>query len=92
MVDIRCGGPLFLGFDFYVRYEDTEEMLRFIEEAIKEFDIPLINLSQGEKIMVEKKNVFTKARIVAFIKKDSEYLKEEAKVKEKVYTNNHGKT
>ena len=29
-VDIRCGGPEFLGFDFYVREENTKEMTKFI--------------------------------------------------------------
>ena len=29
-VDIRCGGPEYLGFDFNVRVEQTEEMKKFI--------------------------------------------------------------
>ena len=90
-VDIHCGGPIFLGFDFYVPHNKAQEMLLFIEEALKEFNIPLINLFVEKEEMIDKKNVFTKERIVAILKKDKEYLQEEAKIKEKVYINNHVK-
>ena len=30
-VDVRCGGPEYLGFDFNVRKEDSKEMLNFIK-------------------------------------------------------------
>ena len=41
-VDIRCGGPEYLGFDFNVRVEQTEEMKKFIAVTLEIFEIPLI--------------------------------------------------
>ena len=33
-VDIRCGGPLYLGFDFFVKKEETDEMIEYIMNLI----------------------------------------------------------
>ena len=66
-VDIRCGGPEYLGFDFNVRVEQTEEMKKFIAVTLEIFEIPLTNLY-----------VWTKERIVKAVKDDAEYLQGEA--------------
>lgn len=39
-VDVRCGGPEYLGFDFNVRKEDSKEMLNFIKEALNILEVP----------------------------------------------------
>lgn len=36
-VDIRCGGPEYLGFDFNVRVEQTEEMKKIYCSNIRNF-------------------------------------------------------
>ena len=38
-VDIRCGGPEYLGFDFNVREEETEDMIQD-KRSIKEYEDP----------------------------------------------------
>ena len=76
--DIRCGGPEYLGFDFNIRKEQTEEMKKFIVEALNNFGIPLIAIySRGEMDLSEEK-VWPKERIVGVISKDANYLKSEA--------------
>lgn len=77
-VDIRGGGPIYLGFDFNVKEEQTEEMKCFIEEALQSFQVPLTSLYVTGTIDLEKKNVWTKERIVDAISDDAEYLQNQA--------------
>lgn len=84
-VDIRCGGPAFLGFDFFIRQGDEEPMRRFIEETLAFFELPLINIHVTGSEYIPFRNVFTKEKIVEAIKRESKYLKEEAELREKTY-------
>ena len=77
-VDIRCGGPEYLGFDFNVIEKDTEEMKEFIILTLETLKIPLENLYVCGIIEVEEKNVWNKKRIVEIIQKDANYLRSEA--------------
>ena len=77
-VDIRCGGPEYLGFDFNVREEETEEMKKFITITLETFKIPLANLYVSSTKELEEKDVWDKKRIVEAIQKDASYLKSEA--------------
>ena len=77
-VDIRCGGPEYLGFDFNVKEEQTEEMKKFIAVTLKTLEVPLANLYVSGTIDLSEKDVWTKERIVKAVKDDAEYLKEEA--------------
>ena len=77
-VDIRCGGPEYLGFDFNVKEDETEEMKKFIEMTLETFGIPLINLYHSKTNLIEEKYVWTKEKIVEEIQKDANYLKHEA--------------
>ena len=43
-VDVRCGGPDFLGFDFFVKLEETEYMQQAIKIALEQFEVPLRNM------------------------------------------------
>lgn len=77
-VDIRCGGPYYLGFDFNVREEQTEEMKKFITVTLKSLEVPLINLYVSGTIDLNEKDVWSKERIVKAVKDDAEYLQSEA--------------
>lgn len=77
-VDIRCGGPTYLGFDFNVREEQVEEMKMFIELTLNEFSVPLVDLYVSGIADVNEKNVWTKERIVKAISDDAKYLQHEA--------------
>ena len=79
-VDIRCGGPEYLGFDFSVEQAKKEEMKNFIAESLTTLEVPVVGIScYGEKELPEA-SVWTKERILASIKEDAKYLKSEAKM------------
>lgn len=78
-VDIRCGGPKFLGFDFNVREDQASEMTKFIIMTLNELEVPLIDIETTGTIDVGEQDIWTKQRIVQEIQKDAEYLRHEAK-------------
>ena len=78
-VDIRCGGPDYLGFDFFVKEELTDDMEKFIYLTLKNLNVPLIRIYTNGKKVLEEKEIWTKEKIVQSIKKDVLYLQNEAK-------------
>ena len=73
-VDIRCGGPGFLGFDFFVLTEKVDEMETFTRMALQECEIPIQGFQRLETIDLPEEKVWTKERIVESIKSDAAYL------------------
>lgn len=43
-VDIKCGGPHILGYDFYCEDNDVDELRDFITEKLKEYKQPLMGI------------------------------------------------
>ena len=43
-VDIRCGGPKYLGFDFPVKDTELEEMKSFIYDTLEEAEDRLLEI------------------------------------------------
>lgn len=78
-VDIRCGGPDYLGFDFFVKEELTEDMQKFISVTLETLDVSLTRMYIGGIKKIGEKDVWTKERIVEAIKKDASYLQSEAR-------------
>jgi len=78
-VDIRSGGPDFLGFDFNVKEAESEDMKKFISVTLDTLDVPLIRMYVGARTTLGEKDVWTKERIVEAIKKDASYLQSEAR-------------
>lgn len=76
-VDIRSGGPEYLGFDFNVSKEKTEEMKKFIAEALNSFEVPVTAIYSYGEIDLSEERIWTKERIVEAISKDASYLKNE---------------
>lgn len=74
-VDIRCGGPEYLGFDFFVKEDEVKEMAVFIADTMNKYGVPLegINVVEDTLTLNEDK-VWTKERIDACIQKDASYL------------------
>ena len=77
-VDIRCGGPNYLGFYFFVREEETEQMKKFIIVSLKELEVPLENIYDNGIVNLPKEKVWDKKRILTCIQGDAEYLISEA--------------
>ena len=66
-VDIRCGGPEYLEFDFNVKEEETEEMKKFIAVTLETLEIPLTNLYICGNRELEENDIWDKKRIVEAI-------------------------
>ena len=79
-VDIRCGGPVFLGFDFAVKEDETQEMMNLITECLNNNDVPLSNIGISSKVSKPANKVWTKETIEKEIIKDAKYLRSEAKM------------
>jgi len=78
-VDVRCGGPECLGFDFFVKNTETDEMIKFIIQTLKETNVPLMSIGVTQKnLFLTEKEIWTKTRITESILKDIEYIKSEA--------------
>ncbi len=68
-VDIRCGGPHFLGFDFYVDSETpTEEVEAFIREELEKNDKPCLSVRTSGTRLVRPEQAWTMAMIADCIK------------------------
>ena len=44
-VDIKCGGPYILGYDFFVEDNNVDEVKEFIKIKLKEYRQPLMGIS-----------------------------------------------
>ena len=43
--DIRCGGPQYLGFDFFIKDEEAEELKQVVMQELRNNEIPYISIS-----------------------------------------------
>lgn len=69
-VDIRCGGPAMLGYDFGVSPDENEEDIKkFLKETVKKYHQPFISVSTYKQKNFPVKHLWTKERMEACIKK-----------------------
>lgn len=61
--DIKMGGPQFIDYDFYVKNEETQEMIGFIKSVIEETGTPLLNVYKAGTVEKTEDKVWTKDRI-----------------------------
>lgn len=78
-VDVRCGGPEYLGFDFFVKEEEFSEMQKLVIATLNTLEIPLISIYESEKLTLTKKDIWTKESIVESIKSNCDDIKKEVK-------------
>ena len=79
-VDVKAGGPEYLGFDFFVKNTETMEITKFIIQTLNEFNIPLISIGVIQKnILLTEKEIWDKNRIAECIAKQADYLIRESK-------------
>ena len=78
-VDIRCGGPLYLGFEFFVKKEETDEMIEYIISELVENGIPYMNIYKTIQVEREPEGVWTKERIHNCILREKDYIISESK-------------
>lgn len=77
-VDIRSGGPYYLGFDFFVKTQELEEMKKFIAATLESFEVPLVNMYFDGTYNLNENKVWDKKRIVESIQKEADYLIKQA--------------
>lgn len=54
IVDIRCGGPRILGYDFYVEDDKVDELIEFIKDCLKKYKQPLMRISTIKDVTCTK--------------------------------------
>ena len=71
-VDIKCGGPACLGYDFLVDKSKVDEMMDFIKETCNKLDVPILALycDKWSTIEKEQEKVWTKERIYKCIERN----------------------
>lgn len=77
-VDVRAGGPEWLGFDFYVDEKSSDDMIRFIKVSLDHLQLPLASIGVIETLTIAKKDAWGKERILESLNREAEYLKGEA--------------
>lgn len=74
-VDVRAGGPQYLGFDFNVKCDEVEDMMTFIPVVLSEYGVPLISIYKNhEEIEVVESKVWSKEKIVDCVEDQCEQL------------------
>ena len=77
-VDVRAGGPEWLGFDFYVDEKLTDEMIQFIRVSLNHLGLPLASIGVIDTLAMNVNEVWDKKKILESLNKEADYLKEEA--------------
>jgi len=78
-VDIKAGGPAYLGFDLFIKSEEAQEMVNFITITLQEYKIPFVNIEIDPiSLCLTPDRVWTKEKIKKCIKKEASYLIHEA--------------
>lgn len=67
-VDIKCGGPQYLGFDFYINPDDKKKALSVVKEEIDKRDFPMSRVYECGTVLIEEKNVWTIEKIIKCIR------------------------
>ncbi len=71
-VDIRCGGPATIGYEFIISPdEDVEDMTNFIKSCLKKYRRPLIGIDTSTRKDFPVEHLWTKERIEKCIKENS---------------------
>ena len=77
-VDIKIGGPQYLGFDFNVRTKDYDAMKEFIIDTLMGYNVPIAGIYKTGEIDLPKEKVWTESKIAETIRRDADYLIGEA--------------
>ena len=78
-VDVRVGGPEYLGFDFFVKEENKDEMILFVAETINSLEMPLFKVYFSDTALLEERDIWSKERIVETILKEKDFIIDEKK-------------
>ena len=79
--NIKSGEPKYLGFVFNVKREEADEMIKFIEETLKEYNVPYQDVYVYSSISLPVVMLWDKESIVAAIQKNANYFIEKGNSK-----------
>jgi len=69
-VDIRCGGPAILGYDFGVSPdEDKDDIIKFLKETVKKHHQPCMGVSVNKQKNFPVEHLWTKEKMETCIKR-----------------------
>lgn len=77
-VDVKCGGPKYLGFDFFVKNEEDENMIKFIDGTLTELKVPCYRIYVNGIFDLNPNKVWSKEKIITTIKNDADELIQES--------------
>lgn len=66
--------PDFLGFDFNIEVSKFDEMIDFVKKTLKEFEIPILNISFSDNFMATKDQIWSKKKILNEIREQAIYM------------------
>ena len=72
-VDIRFGGPKFIGFEFYVRKKDKDVMKDYVTCMLHEYNIPIIGIRNTKSKIVNETQLHSVSTIRDVIEKYKDY-------------------
>ena len=67
----------YLGFDFFVKCEDTENIQQAIEITLKELEMPFVRMYVVGPVYKNAHNVWNRDRVIRAIVSNAEYFKYE---------------
>ena len=73
-IAVKNGEPKYLGFVFAVKRDEADDMIKFIEETLKEYNVPYEDVYVYSSISLPLVMLWDKERIVSAIKKDADYF------------------
>ena len=76
-VDVRCGGPQYLGFDVNVLDNQVAAMKTYIKATLDTFSVPFIEFTT-KSVEVKKEQLWDQDRIFDCISDEASYLIEQA--------------
>ena len=73
-VDIKAGGPEWLGFDFFVKAQDAADIMEYISSVLASLNIPEKSIYISDFYNLSETAVWTKEKITEYITNDANYL------------------
>lgn len=68
-VDIRCGGPATLGYDFYVDPKEAKKLVKHVKAMLEKYERPCENIDVYPRSdLMKPKEIWTANRITRCIK------------------------
>ena len=77
-VDCLPNDPTPIGFDFYIKEEDVEDIIKFIVVTLQGLGLPLMGINVVEKIRFGEHNCDSKMQILSSINGQAPLIKAQA--------------